>query len=183
MHTSYAGVGVSDGTFTQALHVHRPPMAPQLPSIALQQLLCDEMEDRTRLICDALTAFQWIVGLCVAERFGERASTMAPPTHTGSVWRCPRCGSTQQYIESSVGASPSNGHGGVAHKVRAYFSQSNCRTPLCSMEELCATSNRCMYAADASVSLEKRYAFQQEFGSLLQRISAASRGIQDTVTR
>ncbi|KPA80046.1 hypothetical protein ABB37_05063 [Leptomonas pyrrhocoris] len=186
MYASYAVGGVSDGTFTQDPRVYRPPLAPPPPSssIAIQQLLCDEIEGRMRLACDALTDFQRVVGLCVSERFGRWTFTLAPSMHSGSGWCCPRCGYSQQDAESDGTALQSKVHSKTAAaKVRDLFAHGSCRTPLCSADELRRTSDRCQYAADASALLEKRYMFQQEFGSLLQRISAASRGIQDSVTR
>lgn len=185
MYSPYAVGEASDGTFTQDLRVCRPPLSPPVtPSIAVQQLICAEMEARTRLTCDALTDFQRIVGLCVSERFGRWTFTLTSSAHTGGGWSCPRCGCTQQ--DAACGGNQpgaSDTQKASVDKVRAFFSSEGCRTPFCSAEELRATSNRCMYAADASALLERRYAFQQEFGSLLQRINAASQGIQESVTR
>jgi hypothetical protein len=177
------GIGRSDGTFTQDPRARGPISAPQTPSVALQRILCDEMECRTRLACDALTDFQRIVALCVSERFGRWTFTTAPCAHMGSGWSCPRCGCTQEEFENHIRSSQAKGEGARAENTRGLFPLDGCRTPYCSAEELGTTSSHCRYAADVSALLERRYTFQQEFGSLLQRIHAASRGIQDGVTR
>lgn len=174
---------MSDGTLTQdPRRLDRPLLFPQVCSLAAQQLLCDELESRTRLTCDALTDFQRIVSLCVAERHGRWSFALSSPKGGSGSWCCPRCGHTQDdasYL--SVQRSNDNNAEDSAH-VR-WFAAGECRTPCCSAEELRASSNQCMYASDASALLKRRFAFQQEFGGVLQRIRAASQGIQDSVTR
>lgn len=195
MSTSLTFGGVSDGTFTQDPHMlERCTLTLQhehqqrSPVLTQQQLFCEEMECRTRLACDALTDFQRIVSLCVSERFGRWTFSMtssAPMVAGGRGWCCPRCGFTEgdALCTTAPAGATSGGRNSEAAKVRGLFACDSCRTPLCSAEELRASSNRCQYAADAAALLERRFTFQQDFGGLLQRIHAASRGIQDSVTR
>ncbi|KAG5463965.1 hypothetical protein LSCM1_00141 [Leishmania martiniquensis] len=184
MYGSTAVNGVpSDGTLTQDPRLHRRVFVPSESTnwpLILQQLLCAEMEARTRLVCDALTCFQRIVSLCVAERHGRWSMLLADDKALNG-WCCPKCGSAEEY----VGAPGSQRQTASPVEVsRGTLPRESYLTPLCTERELQGQRERCCrYAEDAEMQLGRQQLFKQEYGSLLQRIKSASQGIQENVTR
>lgn len=184
MHCTAAVPGVpSDGTFTQDPRLYRSQFASAACSccpLKVQELFCAEMEARTRLVCDALTDFQRIVSLCVTERHGRWVMSVADDGPR-SGWSCPRCGCTEEDVCTVSSHRQMRPSGEVYLET---LLREPCLTPLCDEVELHGSqSHRCRYADNAAMRLERRYLFQREYGSVLQRIKLAGEGIQESVTR
>ncbi|KAG5490010.1 hypothetical protein JKF63_00129 [Porcisia hertigi] len=146
----------------------------------LQNVVCAEMEARTRLVCDALTSFQRIVGLCVAERHGRWAVFFDDerPRHG---WSCPECGYAEADVDTVRRQRPRRTPVKVFHE---RLTDKPCVTPLCDEREFQGKQPyRCRYASEAEMLLDRRHVFQEEYGPLLQRIQLASERIQESVTR
>lgn len=184
MHCTTTGCGVpSDGTLTQDPQLYRSQLVPRESicwPLIVQKLLCAEMEARTRLVCDALTYFQRIASLCVAERHGRWAMSLAD-NRPRSGWYCPKCGFAEEVSDSL------NTQGPIRTSVevcREPFLREGSFTPVCNEIELQRQQQpNYRYINDAAILLEHQNLFHQEYGSLLQRIKSASKGIQESVTR
>lgn len=177
----------SDGTLTQdpRLYSARVRQAECDSAVAVYAVLCAEMQGRTQLECDAMTSFQRIVGLRVAERHGRWAVFLEDGARPHEPL-CPRCGWSGTDDSNTAGIPlQQKQQQSVAGSSRLAFQRHEpCVTPLCDEAELRERQpHRCRYADDATALLERRYGFQQECGTLLQRIKRASQGIQDSVTR
>ncbi|CAC9549566.1 hypothetical protein LDHU3_36.1840:CDS1 [Leishmania donovani] len=184
MYCTAAVPGVpSDGTFTQDPRLYRSQFAPAACSscpLKVQEVLCAEMEARTRLVCDALTDFQRIVSLCVTERHGRWVMSVADG-RPRSGWSCPKCGWTEDDVCTFSSHRQMRTSGEVYSET---LLREPCLTPLCDEVELHGSQpHRCRYADDAAMRLERQHVFQREYGSMLQRIKSASQGIQESVTR
>ncbi|KAK7199848.1 hypothetical protein NESM_000032600 [Novymonas esmeraldas] len=176
----------SDGTLTQDPRRRYSTIcrdAALCTSLAAQQLQCAEMEGRTRLVCDAITDFQRIVALRVAERHG-RWTFFFTDIGPGSGSSCPRCScSTGDAQHRDDGAK----RGAAENRCDGAALRGSCFTSLRDEAELRGQhppgNLPCRYASEAGARLDRRHQFQQEYGLLLQRIKAASEGIQDSTTR
>ncbi|KAG5465438.1 hypothetical protein CUR178_00141 [Leishmania enriettii] len=184
MYCATAVNGVpSDGTFTQDPRLYRSSVVPAESTdfpLAVQTLLCAEMEARTRLVCDALTYFQRIVSLCVAERHGRWAMSLVDDESLNG-WPCPKCGCAKEYALTFRNQGQARSAAEVSGET---LLRESCHPPLCDEKEVQGQWERCCrYANDAAMRLDRRYLFQQEYGSLVQRIKSASQGIQESATR
>lgn len=156
-------------------------MLESLPTSLLfsAQLQCDEVVERTAIICAEKNSFSQIVSVRLFELHGawngNQSDAMETEHKDGLRSTCHNCGIPCSYCRMHKKTSEKSA------LLDSCFFQVNgkpLRTPLCSEEELEETNGLCPFVVDAFNKLSAMHDFNQCEGLLIHRIQNASNAIQ-----